>query len=98
MQNIGERTLKAQRKELPQIDAQFSFPEPGSKESLQMVNKLLDRCLRFYTLNQIAAHVGLTPRALSYMRHSGIHKYPHQLALEILAGDIIITDRHVVWK
>ena len=68
-------------KTLPQIDAQFEHDA-----SLDYANKLLDELLSGLTLDQIALHSGICRRSLSYMRHRGILSFPHQLALEILAG------------
>ena len=73
--------MKELPNELPQIDAQFEYD--GTPE---YANELLDEMLRHYTLNQIAAHCGISRRNLSYMRHGGIKNYPVQITLEIMAG------------
>jgi hypothetical protein len=74
-------TLKEKLSGLPQIDAQFEY-----KGTPEYANELLDHLLRFFTLNQIASHCGISRRNLSYMRHDGIKNYPMQLTLEVLAG------------
>jgi hypothetical protein len=54
--------------------------------SPEYANGLLNDLLKYYTLTQIEAQTGVSRRALSYMRHGGITRYPLQLAMEILAG------------
>ena len=80
--------MKASSQTLPQIDAQFEH-DPSPKKA----NELLDKLLTYYTLDQIALHSGICRRSLSYMRHRGMLVYPHQLTLEVLAGEKqLLTD------
>ena len=74
-------TLKERLNKLPQVDREKEYDG-----SLEYANSILDHLLRFYTLSQISAHVGISRRNLSYMRHEGIKNYPMQVVLEILAG------------
>jgi hypothetical protein len=73
--------LKESPQELPQIDAQFQ-----QDKTVDYANEVLDKLLRYYSLNQISLHTGICRRSLSYMRHSGIRSFPYQLAMEILSG------------
>lgn len=87
------RNLKEKLRDLPQIDATIDFPPAGSAENIDYANRLLNNCLRFYTLDQIAAHTGICRRLLSYMRHRGLNSYANQLALEILAGAKLLIEK-----
>lgn len=80
--------LKEILKGLPQIDGQFEY-----NESKEYANELLDTLLRYFTLNQISAHTGISRRLLSYMRHRGVSTYPMQVVLEILAGVKVLEDK-----
>ena len=73
--------MKEKLNGLPQIDAQVEYN--GTPE---FANELLDELLRYFTLNQIAAHSGISRRNLSYMRHEGIKNYPMQFTLQVLSG------------
>ena len=73
--------MKEMLKELPKIDAQTDH-----NDTLEFANDLLDDLLRFYTLDQISAHSGISRRNLSYFRHRGITTFAMQLTLEVLAG------------
>jgi hypothetical protein len=74
-------TLKEKLNELPQIDAQFEHDSTP-----EYANQLMDDLLKYFTLNEISAHTGISRRNLSYMRHRGINTYPMQVILEIMAG------------
>ena len=76
------QTLKVQRNTLPQIDAIME-----QDQSVKFANILLDKVTRFYTLAQIAAHIGVSTRLLSYMRKRGIDSYGNQILLEIMCGE-----------
>lgn len=80
-------TLKEKLSGLPQIDAQFEY-----NNKTEFANELLDELLRYFTLNQIAAHCGISRRNLSYMRHEGIKNYPMQLTLEILSQRKVLVE------
>lgn len=79
--------MKEKLNTLPQIDAQFEHDNTPA-----FANDLLDDLLRYFTLNQIASHAGISRRNLSYMRHDGIKNYPMQVTLEILAGRKVLDD------
>ena len=80
--------MKEVRNTLPQIDAIADFnPSP------EYANYLLDRCLKYYTLDQISAHTRICRRSLSYMRHRGVGTYPMQLTLEVFADIKVFEDR-----
>ena len=79
--------MKEILKGLPQIDAQFEYDD-----TTEYANKLLDELLRYFTLNQISSHTGISRRLLSYMRHRGISTYPMQLSLEILSGSKVLVE------
>lgn len=74
-------TSKEKLNGLPQIDAQFEH-----NNTPEYANELLDELLRYFTLNQIASHCGISRRNLSYMRHDGIKNFPMQVTMEVLAG------------
>jgi len=67
-------------RQLPQIDAQIEFNSDPAYAA-----EILDNLLRFYTLDQISAHSGISRRSISYLRHKGFHTMPDQITLEILA-------------
>lgn len=73
--------MKEPRRELPQIDAQFEFN--GDPE---YANELLDKLLRYYTLDEISLSTGVSRRFVSYLRQRGFDRFPTQLAFEVLAG------------
>lgn len=79
--------MKEKLNGLPQIDAQFEH-----NSTPEYANELLDELLRFFTLNQIASHCGISRRNLSYMRHEGIKNFPMQVTLEIMAGHKMLDD------
>jgi hypothetical protein len=85
--------LKEPRKELPLIDAVFEFYEPHTDEAVDYAAKILDTCLRFYTLDQISALTGISRRLVSYFRHRGFNTYSNQLTMEILAGTKVLVAR-----
>lgn len=87
--NDGERTAK--RTTTNRCDDRL--PPVGSEENIDYANRLLNNCLRFYTLDQIAAHTGICRRLLSYMRHRGVNNYANQIALEILAGAKLLVEK-----
>lgn len=73
--------MKEAMKSLPPIDAQFEHrPDP------EYASELLDRLLRYYTLDQISLHTGISRRSVSYLRHKGFHTMSDQLIMEVLAG------------
>jgi hypothetical protein len=77
---------KERLSELPQIDKLRDHDRsPG------FAITLLDEIMRYYTLNQIEAHTGISRRNLSYMKHNGINTYPMQLALELMAGRKVLA-------
>jgi hypothetical protein len=54
--------------------------------------KLITDLQRFFSVDQIAYHTGMSPRTIFYIKRNGVPGYPAQLALEILAQRILIRD------
>lgn len=80
--------LKALQSEYPQIDAVMEYDD-----SPEFAADLIEECAKRFTKQQIAAHVGISRRYLSYMKQRGIKSFPIQLALEIMAGRKVLGDQ-----
>ena len=76
---------KERSNEFPPIDRTFEFDQ-----SPEFACGVIRRALRHMTLEQIAAHAGISKRNLYYFQNHGFTKFPQQITLQILAGDIQI--------
>lgn len=75
------KRLKEPLPELPQIDATLEYnPSP------EYAAAVVDEALRYWTLDQIAAHTGVARRSVVNYKADGFPRYPVQLTMEIFAG------------